>query len=157
MKVWVVEFGEYSGRCVTGVYSTKENATIAARDNGDITEYELDAGIAPYQLGLQVFSVEMLKDGTVRRVTRFNFMSDDEQDFRFSIDVIPKGNVRWVWNQLNATVWARDETHAIKITNDERVRRIATGEWAKYQQEQDAEYDARQARIAASTSAKEDE
>jgi hypothetical protein len=30
---------------------------------------------------------------------------------------------------LQADIWAKDETHAIKIANEHRTRMIASGEW----------------------------
>jgi hypothetical protein len=45
MKVWIVQHGEYSGRYVSGVYSSRENADIAADNDGDVSEVQIDEGI----------------------------------------------------------------------------------------------------------------
>lgn len=136
--VWVVEQGSYSDYSVVGVFSSKENAQQIADkinsysyDKATIAEWSLDPGIDELRQGMSPYLVFMLEDGTVERcepidVTGYNFPGDVEIWRRSKAPVNRGKDVKDV---LQAEVWATDETHAIKITNEHRTRLIATGEW----------------------------
>lgn len=140
-SVWVVEQGEYSDYHVVGVYSSKENAEyVVSALNGDkedkyyeatVAEWSLDPAVNEMRQGLHPYIVWMQKDGTTERVERWDISGYDLG-----------GNVK-IWRRtkapayrgkgipdiINATVWASDDVHAVKIVNEHRTRMIASGEW----------------------------
>lgn len=126
MKVYAVEFGEYSDRTLTGIYSTKERAEIAASPDGDVTEYELDQAFDLYDKGLRPFSVQMRYDGTVVTVESMPYWTERKADSGMATTENFMGG-SWTWNCIRVTTWARDEQHAIKITNEHRAEAIAGG------------------------------
>ena len=66
-SIWVVENGEYSDYRVEGVFSTKENANLAAEfTGGEVAQWPLDPAIDELRQGRKVFRVDMAKDGTVK-------------------------------------------------------------------------------------------
>jgi|SRR6185503_5465278 len=132
-KVWVIEKGEYSDYSVVGVFSTEENARrVAELTGGSVAEWPLDPNIAEINQGLQVYLVHMLKDGSVEQCKRLELNS-------YALTTI--GVTMWRRSQapafrgqdkpdlMQATVWAKDEEHAIKITNEHRAEWIASGKW----------------------------
>lgn len=132
-KVWVVEFGEYSSRMVYGVFSTEENARIAAGSSGDVTEFETDPGITLYRDGLRVFHVEMFKDGNVKKVEQSEHMARSAPYFSLCIRDLPGKNELYVVDHVSGTLWAKDQEQAIKATNEQRAQFIATGEWDAFE------------------------
>lgn len=131
-SVWVVEYGEYSGRSVSGVYSSEESARLAAGSEGDVTEFELDAGMQEYRSGLRCFSVEMDKDGNTRKVETCGFLTGGSS-FGMRLASLPPIGQPYIYDHVSALVWAKDEQHAVKITNEQRAQIIASGEWDKRQ------------------------
>lgn len=131
-KAWTVEFGEYSGRFVSGVYSSEENAKIAAGDAGDVTEFDLDIGISMHRAGMCPFWVEMGKNGDVRQVKTCGFLTQIQPSFRLALSgsAYPARIAlsEWVYHIAGST-WAKDEQHAVKIANEYRVQILASGEW----------------------------
>lgn len=126
MKGYVVEFGSYSDRSVSGVYSTEERAQIAAAPDGDVTEYEMDVAFDLYDKGLRPYSVEMHYDGSVRRVEKLSYWAETKaEEGMASTDNFPAQLFKW--DCIRVTTWAKDEQHAIKITNEHRAERIAAG------------------------------
>ncbi len=124
--VWVVEQGEYSDYHIVGVFSSSANAqqiadavnTTPYGDRATVAEWPLDPLVTQLQQGLLFYRVDMQRNGTVDGV---ELRGMDERDLAGEFEVY--GNV------LYATAWAKDEQHAIKITNEHRTRLIATGEW----------------------------
>lgn len=120
MKLFVVTSGEYSDRKITGIYSSKDKAELAQKlfaTENQIEEWELDS-IPIHPSGMLLFKVRMEKNGTVRDC--------------YAVD----SSVKWdQWTPaievpaVDFVVWARDNTHAIKITNEQRTQLIASGEW----------------------------
>ena len=142
-SIWVVEKGEYSDYGVVGVFSSKENAQQIAdvlnqRDEdgyrgeeATIAEWTLDPAINELRKGYSQFLIHMREDGTVeraykRQMASYN-LSGDVQIWRRS--TAPAYAGKNATDLLSATVWAKDEAHAIKIANEHRTRMIATGEW----------------------------
>jgi hypothetical protein len=128
--VWVIERGEYSDYSVAGVFSTEANARkIAALVHGDVAEWPLDPGIAELNQGLHVFNVRMTKDGVVEKCERLEYVQhiDPVTVWRRSTDQYFRGQNKP--DVMLATVWAKDETHATKITNEHRAEWIASGKW----------------------------
>ena len=128
MKVFAVTTGEYSAYCVEGIYSTLENAEKAHRmfaSENRIVEYEVDA-IPDHPPGMLYYLVEMDVNGNTDRVKQCNVC-----EFH-GWNGIPTPSGRYV----GFDVWAKDETHAVKIANEKRIQLIASGEfttdWKNY-------------------------
>lgn len=132
ISVWVVERGEYSGRSVSGVYSTEANANIAAGNDGGVTEYMLDTGISEHRAGLTGYCVVMDKEGNVRDVQPSGHLTSGAS-FDLGLACFPAPNTPWVYDHITALVWATDDRHAVKITNERRAQMIASGEWDDYE------------------------
>ena len=143
-SVWVVEQGEYSDYRVVGVFSTRANAQMVADkvsrpgayEQATVSEWPLDPFIDEVCSGRKQFYVCMAKDGTTRACREINPPHHSGNLNRAGIgttaDVIKTGNGTDASSSaLIALVWAKDEKHAIKITNEHRTRMIATGEWDK--------------------------
>lgn len=129
MKVYIVEFGEYSDRNVSGVYSTKERAKIAARSDGDITEYEVDEAFDLYDKGLRPFSVTVSYTGNILRIVNDGYSTNAETRCRVSTDSytvwpLPQAPI---WNHLDVSTWARDQNHAAKIASEHHAEAVAAG------------------------------
>lgn len=142
--VWVVEQGEYSDYRVVGVFSSEANAQIVAdaingpdADKGwsskaTIAEWPLNPAVSELLQGYSQYLVLMHKDGTVERCTH-----NDTTGYSIrvqSVDIwrrtkAPAFIGKGIPDVLTATVWAKDETHAIKIANEHRTQLIATGKW----------------------------
>lgn len=126
-KVWWVETGSYSDYAVLGVYSTKENADLAAaQQGGSVVEVELDENIQRWKLGERFYQVFMERDG------------------RSAISNLPSGNPRapilypfrpgWggaapCKSYLIVSGWFRSRQQAVKATNEMRAEMIATNAW----------------------------
>ena len=73
----------------------------------------------------------MLRDGTVEKINKQGVSSYDLagacQIWRRSQAPAYRGT--GVQDALDATVWATDEQHAIKIANEKRIQMIAGDKW----------------------------
>lgn len=135
-SVWVIEQGEYSDYRVVGVFSSQANAQVIAEAIGGdavVSNWPIDPAVDALHKGLAQFSVNMLADGAVENCERQQVVGSD---------LI---GTMWVWRRssapayagtgtpdvLRATVWAKDEKHAIKITNEHRARLIVSGEFGQ--------------------------
>jgi hypothetical protein len=142
-QVWVVEQGEYSDYRVVGVFSSQENAQqIADAINGPdedtyeratVAEWPLDPIVHELRQGFMPFLVHMREDGTVelcdQQKARGYELAGDVGIWRRSQAPAFRGNPDKP-DILRAMIWAKDATHAVKITNEHRTRMIASGEWA---------------------------
>ena len=136
--VWVIEQGCYSDYRVVGVFTSEANArlicdTINAEEYSDkatISEWQTDPCIEELNKGLSMFCVCMNHDGTVERcdleaLTAYN-MSTSLKVWKRTNALAFRG--RPVSDAISGSVWAKDSTHAIKITNEFRARAIANNE-----------------------------
>lgn len=132
VKVWIIQGTDYDDSQVYGVYSTEENAklVLAATNNTknvwlEIVEQTLDPIVPQAKEGLTVWSIVMDTDGNVEELGRRPGHLDTDSDLhwwcRCKLTNSPPGTL----DIVRGHVWARDEKHATKITNDYRVRRIA--------------------------------
>jgi hypothetical protein len=120
MEVYVVTQGSYSSYHVVAIFTDKgiaEQLADRLEDGNTVETYETDEYSEYVRQGLMLYDVEMLKDGATKHVFKTTYM-----DGQTSL---------CVWNDrtLYATVWAKDEQHAVKIANEKRAQLIATGEW----------------------------
>lgn len=140
-RVWVIEQGSYSDYRVVGVYSTRKDAARIAKkmnashpyEKATVSEWPLNPGVDALNQGLSRFFVLMLRDGSVET------QREDDSGWKSG----ELASSFWIWERtkapayrgkgipdaLNATVWARDMEHAVKITNDTRLLMIAEGTW----------------------------
>lgn len=138
-SIFAIEQGTYSDYRVVGVFSSKENAEIvAARINADdpynhatVAEWPLDPAVNELNQGMSQFIVHMLKDGTVERcdpweITGYGLAGEIHEWQR---EEAPAYRGTGKPNVLNATVWATDAQHAIKIVNEHRIQMLALGQW----------------------------
>ena len=121
--LYVVTSGEYSDYKIESIFSTKEKAekfcSLFPEDafqKPDIEEYELDEYSNKDK---KEFRVSMSIDGHV--------------NFVYQIDPgdIDKESCFFHKNLLYSCCYADDTQHAIKITNERRVKLIALGLWGK--------------------------
>lgn len=121
MKVFIVEEGEYSDRCVVGVFSSEEKAEHYCEkinQGADWTEVEVDEEIKPeywFNVGIALFT---------GRIFYCNHTEYEKEKG------ITEHGISW-YNRykevyINVTTPARDRDHAIKIAADKRREWIAT-------------------------------
>ncbi len=134
--VYAVESGQYSDYRVHGVFSTEEKAQEALSMFGDssawIEKRELDSFPPPALQGLKKWAVRMWMDGEVWDVRPYGFCDfDPPYEPLFNVRQVSS---RWAGEGnagrefVRAAVWAKDEKHAVKITNEFRVQEIANRE-----------------------------
>lgn len=134
-SIWVVEQGEYSDYGVLGVFSTKENAeTLMSHINKDmqnnpatVDEWPLNPGVSELRQGYTPYYVVMsMTDGATERCEKEeNYLLSGTQHEVFERWQSKNEKPPQLWIHL----WAKDETHAIKIANEHRMRMIAEGSW----------------------------
>ena len=140
--IWVVEQGNYSDYRVVGVFSTKENAQLvadainkdtAAYDKAEVDEWPLDPAVDELNKGMRLHRVVMRKDGTVEQCDAQDSITyssiNDEVRMWYRTRATAYRNEPNVEDALMATVWATDDTHAVKIVNEHRTRFIAEDRW----------------------------
>jgi len=127
VKVYIVEFGEYSDRNVSGVYSTEERAQIAAASGGDITEYEVDIAFDLYDKGLRPFLVIVAYSGDVLKVNSDEYSTNTTAYWRIATTDFALWPNKPTWNCIDVYTWARDEQHAIKIASELHAEAVAMG------------------------------
>lgn len=142
--IWVVEQGEYSDYRVIGVFSSKEHAQLivdaikasaenAYSSDATIAEWPLDPVVSELRQGLRLFLVDMRKDGALERCERWTISGYELTGYvrmwRRTKAPAFVGNQADNPDILQAMVWAKDEEHAVKITNEHRAQFIASGEW----------------------------
>lgn len=137
--VWVIESGSYSDYRVRGVYTSKENAEKVLEHmpvgEASISEWPLNPGLEETMRELGVYNVLMLYNGDVESVSeedrscRYMYMGERERAFVWDRPNIPAHRGKYAPECLNATVWAKNKKHAVKIVNEIRTRMIASGEW----------------------------
>jgi hypothetical protein len=137
MKVWMVEQGDYSDYRVVGIFSTRTNAkriadAINAGDGYNkaiVVSRELNPCIDELNAGLRMFGVCMSADGHMERCEPVALSSYGIND---SLSVwlrskAPAYKGTGIKDAVHGHVWAKDEAHAAKITNEQRVQLIASG------------------------------
>lgn len=99
-------------------------------EEATVAEWPVDPGIDVLDEGLDCFTVVMLRDGAVEQIHREgNPWWYGDLTSRFQLSIAPRVGDGPV--ALVASVWAKDAKHAVKITNEHRLRMIANEEWPK--------------------------
>ena len=137
--IWVIEDGSYSDYRVVGVFSTREAAEVVHKAlkgdssyySGEINEWPLNPAVAELNAGMSQWLVHMLKNGDTERVEKLEMARYDIQgEVRvWERTQAPAYRGKGVPDIINATVWATDKDHALKIVNEHRLRMIASGEF----------------------------
>lgn len=130
--VYLVTDGDYSDYHVLGVYSAKDKAEHAAKlyavGDNRIEEYELDE-MPDAPPGMFRWQVDMDRGGNTiytRHITVI--VGYNDSDWRPGPGTGRREN-RKDSEYISFFVWARDESHAVKVANERRTRLIADGEW----------------------------
>lgn len=138
-KIYAVNAGSYSDYRVIALFSTESLARefMAAVPDGDyneIEEYELNPNTADLiRRGYSIWDVHMLRDGDTERVTRNTPDLYDVRNIGHRIwrrTQAPAYKGKGIPDILTSTVWAKNETQAVKIVNEHRAQMIASGEWS---------------------------
>jgi hypothetical protein len=135
MKIYIVTAGDYSDYHINGVCSTEEKADeLMKLTRGDyIEEFELDK-FPEHPPGLYKFQVNMNKNGDVPQRNGIYPMDCTDMFKIYAHDgiVVLPLEVDWQPSSDGYTsfyVWAKDETHAVKIANEKRVGLILNNMW----------------------------
>jgi hypothetical protein len=135
-QVFLVTQGEYSEYSVLGAFDTKEHAQeyIDAWETPENSAYDNEMEILPMEMnptlkevrkGLKAFEVRMRYDGSVIDVEKEETPSGSAIDVNYCINYSDKKKF------IMVNCFAKDEKHAIKITNEKRTQGIALDKWAK--------------------------
>jgi hypothetical protein len=137
--IWVIEQGDYSDYRVVGVYDSKEKAEKVsdAINNGDaysqstVAKWTMNPGFDEINAGMKMFLCHMLKDGTVElcKATEIRSYQISGKCNIWRRSQAPYYKNKGVEDCLDATVWAADEKHAVKIVNEKRLQMLALNRW----------------------------
>ena len=140
-KVYIVSDGKYSDYEVLGVYSTRDNAQDAKKLFGaenDIADYALD-DMPRRSPGKYLYEVIMNRvgDSTTNTTCPEGYegkllveFSDRKWEFNREFPPIVRDDGSFTKTpDVVFTIWASDDTHAIKIANEMRVQLLASGKW----------------------------
>jgi len=112
--IYILTAGSYSDYHIEAATTDKAKAeSLAAKLYCDIEEYN------DFQVDVKdrnVYEVEMERDGNTIKVRRSKCYTHGGDDYTIESGVI----INWCW--------AKDEKHAVKITNELRSRLIAEGD-----------------------------
>ena len=135
-QVFLVAHGEYSDYSVLGAFDTKEHAQeyIDAWETPESSAYGNEMEILPMEMNptlkevrkeLKAFNVRMRYDGSVIAVGKQEAPSSSVIDVKYCINYMDYKKF------IMVNCFAKDEKHAIKITNEKRTQGIALDKWAK--------------------------
>lgn len=138
-SIWVIEQGSYSDYGVTGVYSTKEAAQLVADkinasspyEEATIAEWPLNPGVDEIKAGLGTWNILMLKDGSTELCEKEGFSA---YYLTSCCAVWPRSTApayqgKGVPDVLHCHIRAKDMKHALKIANEFRIAKLASGEF----------------------------
>ena len=132
-SVFVVTSGCYSDYHIVGIYDTREKADqlVKTLDDGNVEEHVLNPFITEINKGLSIFTVEMKANGDTIRVERERCAPGDwDYSYKLTATIEPiccwkeRNNAETIFGKQ---VFARDEKHAVKIVNELRAQKLATG------------------------------
>jgi hypothetical protein len=118
--IYVVTQGSYSDYHICGVFDDQRLAErMADKLCGDVETYHLNPFAAEIRSDLYGYKVLMDRQGNVIEARRWTFNTMDAQGY----------HTIWHDDRLFNHCWAKDEQHAIKITNEVRIQLIASNQW----------------------------
>ena len=133
--IWVVEHGTYSDYRVLGVFTSEANARLIAdtvnntdsTEKATVAEWPLNPSVKQLRSGLNAYRITMDRDGNVENCC----VAAGEYKSSFSVlhrtrTALYVGKKKT--NAVIATVFAKDDKHAIKIVNEKRIQFLASGE-----------------------------
>ena len=128
-KVYIITAGSYSDYRIVGVFDSKGLAKkfIEIFDPShycEIEEHELNPRLFEMQNGYKSYSLIMDKDGNSSGIEQLDGDSYDQDMPTYGFG-FGKGPAYLLWHKC----FAKDENHAIKITNELRTRLIAENKW----------------------------
>lgn len=131
--VWAIEQGSYSDYHVVGVFDSKEAADKFCAllnidekyDLGEVVEWPLNPYMDEINAGLQYFSVCMDYNGDIERVKEVRMVGDQGGLRVWQRGTMSKFRSSRPNDAVHGHVWAKDTTHAVKITNEFRAQCIA--------------------------------
>ncbi len=114
--VYIVSDGSYSDYHILGIYDTAEKAASAREIyNADNDVQEMELNFVPESPpGLVSWHVNIQKDGCTAKACRRGPLDPGEGEPLFDVNQI-----------MTIAVWAKDETHAIKVANEKRIQALA--------------------------------
>ena len=136
--IYAVSRGSYSDYSVMALFTSVERAEDFMRvfpdfDYNDLATFKLDPEDPDLiRNGHEFWHVIMLRDGTTEEA---------RQQERSPYDYGSLGQIIWLRSQapayrgkgvpdcIRSTVLATSQEHAVKITNEHRIRMIESGEW----------------------------
>lgn len=134
-KVYIVSEGSYSAYCVVGIFTSRELAEkmkSVMREANDIEEFPIDELNPKIAQGYKLYYVECMdRDGNCGQIYLGDGYDYNEVLYNMNNKNYGRGhhnreNEEQYWN---FTIWAKDETHAVKIANEYRIQLIETGLW----------------------------
>lgn len=126
-SVYLVTRGEYSDYSILAAFSTKEGAEAAVevinqeQERGyqaEVEEFELDAFVDHYQRSELLYGVLMWRNGSSYDYT--NYIGEERTLFGEDTRNGPFVRVER---------WATSKEAVVKIANEFRTQKIASGEW----------------------------
>ena len=124
-KVYIITAGSYSDYRIVGVFDDKELAKkfIELYDPSHywgIEDWELNPHAFELQNGYKAYELKMDKDGNSSDISQLG-----EEGYEKDMPIYRFGAGYLLWHKC----FAKDENHAIKITNELRTRLIAENKW----------------------------
>lgn len=127
VKIWLLTIGEYSSYKVLGVFDNEHKAEgerIAELMDGNLEEDSFilngfDCDEPPK--GMKFFNLEMKRHGQLCYCFEYCVLNHDGKK-RNTNYVVTESKNRW---RLDIYLYAKDEKHAIKITNELRIQILA--------------------------------
>jgi len=121
-KIYVVTEGCYSDYHIVGVYTDLSMANEAARCYGEasVEEYEPNPNLGhEHPSGMDFWCVSMDEKGDTFDIRKQEHISLKANPYSYSF---PRRG--WAFY-----MWAKDQTHAVKIANERRIQLLAHGIW----------------------------
>lgn len=130
--IYGVSSGEYSDYRILAMFDCRDKAQKyinrwGSRDYDDmnIEEYELNPSIDEINSNLDFYSVSMNYEGVVNNIRNDGIPRESVSRVSYCRDHRTKNKF------LLVDCFAKDEKHAIKITNEKRTLGIAMNKWAE--------------------------
>ncbi len=128
VKIWLLCIGEYSDYTVIGVFDDEhktEGERIAKLMGGELEEDSFVLNDFNYDeppKGMKYFHLEMKRHGQLCYCFEYCVLNHEGKRHDSNYEVEIGGKNRW---RLELMLYAKDEKHAIKITNELRAQILA--------------------------------